>query len=68
MWCDSGRVYESREEEELRRGIFEENVDFIRAHNEKYLAEDTTYFMGINQFADMVSHSIPYTKIKSNAI
>ena len=49
-------MYESSEEEELRRDIFEENVDYIREHNERYLAGETTYFMGINRFADLVSN------------
>ncbi|KAJ8943321.1 hypothetical protein NQ318_004762 [Aromia moschata] len=48
-----GREYRSLKEEQLRFAIFQDNVKKIEAHNEKYAKGESTYYMGINQFADI---------------
>lgn len=40
------------EEDKERFEIFKENVKRIVEHNEKYERGETSYSMGINQFAD----------------
>ncbi|KAJ8943320.1 hypothetical protein NQ318_004761 [Aromia moschata] len=50
-----GREYKSLKEEELRFAIFQDNVKKIEEHNEKYAKGESTYYMGINQFADITT-------------
>ncbi|KAL1494750.1 hypothetical protein ABEB36_010298 [Hypothenemus hampei] len=47
------KLYQSSEEEAYRFGIFKNNLEKIREHNEKYERGETTYKMGINQFSDL---------------
>ncbi|KAM8713466.1 hypothetical protein ACLKA7_013734 [Drosophila subpalustris] len=51
---DFDKFYESESEERLRRQIFEDNKDVIEAHNQRWLAGDESYEMGVNQFTDML--------------
>lgn len=43
------KEYPTEEEHDLRRGIFETNLDFITAHN----AAGHNWTMGVNEFADL---------------
>nr|AGL33706.1 cathepsin L3 [Sinonovacula constricta] len=47
------KVYESEHEEKYRQKIFEVNVDYIKAHNQKFAQGQKSYFLGVNQFADL---------------
>ena len=44
-----GKVYESKEEEQIRRGIFEANLQEITKHN---LEAQTGHLLKVNEFAD----------------
>ncbi|KAK7108334.1 digestive cysteine proteinase 2-like [Littorina saxatilis] len=46
-----GRQY-SKEEEKSRYTAFVEHLKTIEAHNKRYLAQETSFFMGIGPFAD----------------
>ena len=50
----SGKVYESDEHESERRAVFMGNVKTIEQHNWKYFNRQKSYYLGINQFADLV--------------
>ncbi len=45
-----GKQYETKEEFELRRQLFEERLAMIQAHNAQ---NDATWFMKLNQFSDL---------------
>ncbi|CAH0545783.1 unnamed protein product [Brassicogethes aeneus] len=47
------KAYRSLIEERLRYQIFSDNLDKINNHNAKFAKGETTYTMGVNQFADM---------------
>lgn len=49
------KQYVDDEEERARRLVFESNVDFIDEHNKKYIEGEESYFLSVNQFADMVN-------------
>lgn len=53
-----GRVYESFEEELKRFKIFVKNLVFVYEHNLLYQAGKSSYEVGINEYADMVSADI----------
>merc|ERR1711970_10359 len=55
------KVYESKAEEYLRKGIFEKNVARIEAHNQKYEAGEETYKQGINKFTDWLQEEVVST-------
>ncbi|VEN39008.1 unnamed protein product [Callosobruchus maculatus] len=50
-----GKNYDSPEEEQKRFKIFQDNLKTIEEHNKKYEAGETTWQMGINQFADLTA-------------
>ncbi|XP_074028344.1 cystein proteinase inhibitor protein salarin [Leptinotarsa decemlineata] len=50
---EHGKSYPTPEEETRRFEIFKNNLNKIREHNERYDAGEESYFMGINQFADL---------------
>merc|ERR1711872_229618 len=52
------KVYTSEAEESLRQKIFNQNVDMIEEHNQKYEAGKETFKLGINRFADMLQSEI----------
>lgn len=47
------KLYKSSRDEVKRFAIFQENLQTIQKHNEKYEAGLTTYKMGVNKFADL---------------
>ena len=51
----AGRQYRSQVEEAYRYETFLSNVKKIELHNTKFQNGQATYWMGVNQFADMVS-------------
>jgi len=40
----------------MRRNIFETNVKHIKEHNNKYARGEKSYYLGVNQFSDLVSY------------
>nr|CAH7747162.1 unnamed protein product [Callosobruchus chinensis] len=48
-----GKKYDNPEEEQKRFQIFQDNLKTIEEHNKKYDAGETSWQMGINQFADL---------------
>ncbi|XP_030246104.1 cathepsin L1-like [Drosophila navojoa] len=51
---DYEKVYESKEEELLRKLIFFDNKKQIDRHNQRYRLNKESYEMGVNQFTDML--------------
>ncbi|XP_048749301.1 procathepsin L-like [Ostrea edulis] len=47
------KQYLSETEESTRREIWEENLDYINQHNEKFNKGDKSYLMGLNEFSDL---------------
>nr|ABS32280.1 cathepsin L protease inhibitor 2 [Diaprepes abbreviatus] len=47
------RNYDSSDEEAKRFNIFQQNLQSIREHNEKFERGETTFTQGINQFTDL---------------
>lgn len=54
MKAKFGKSYDSPEEEERRRAIFEENVGFIASHNEVYRARRSAFNVAANSFCDLM--------------
>lgn len=50
-----GKSYRNGAQENYRYTIFKENLRKINEHNKKLLKGETTFEMGINQFADMTA-------------
>ena len=50
-----GKTYSSPTEEHYRRTIFVQNVEIIRKHNYRYMARETTFFLGRGEYTDLVS-------------
>ncbi|KAJ8921567.1 hypothetical protein NQ315_010472 [Exocentrus adspersus] len=48
-----GRDYRNLREEQHRFSVFQNNLRVIQEQNQKYDNGESTYFFGINQFADM---------------
>ncbi|CAH1110855.1 unnamed protein product [Psylliodes chrysocephalus] len=48
-----GKSYATLEEERVRFGIFQDNVQKINTHNARYEAGLETYTMAVNKFADL---------------
>jgi C1A family cysteine protease len=48
-----GKVYATAAEEAARFKIFRDNLDIISKHNAQFEAGNSTYTLGVNQFADM---------------
>jgi len=46
------REYPNEEEENFRKQLFADNLEFIREHNLKYAAGEVSYSVGINHFSD----------------
>nr|CAI5832853.1 unnamed protein product [Callosobruchus analis] len=51
----NGKKYDNPEEEQKRFQIFQDNLKKIEEHNKKYEAGETSWQMGINQFADLTA-------------
>lgn len=49
------RVYSSREEEVYRKGIFVQNLRYIKGQNRRYNAGLESYKTALNQFADLTN-------------
>jgi len=47
------KSYKTNEEEEMRKLIYEMEVDKVNAHNDKFLKGEVHYFLGINTFSDV---------------
>lgn len=52
MQNEHNKSYDADEDKE-RFLIFQENAKTIVTHNEKYKNGEESYFMGLNQFADL---------------
>lgn len=50
---EHAKTYGSSEEEGNRRSVFMENVKKIEKHNWEYFQRAKSYYLGINQFADL---------------
>ena len=50
-----GKVYDSEEHEAKRRAVFMDNIKVIEQHNWQYFNMKKSYYLGINQFTDLVS-------------
>ena len=50
-----GKVYDSEEQEAKHRAVFMDNIKVIEQHNWQYFNMKKSYYLGINQFTDMVS-------------
>lgn len=48
-----GKIYESADEEEFRYNIFKLNLGIIEEHNAAYDRGDSTFYLGITNFADL---------------
>ena len=53
----SDKAY-SENEEYARRLIFQDNLKTIESHNQEADAGKHSYWMGVNQFADMVGRDL----------
>lgn len=49
------KTYRSNVEEEKRKLVFIDNLKFIKEHNKKYDRGETTFTVGTNEYADLVS-------------
>jgi len=54
----SDKTYNNEWENEIRGKIFETNVNYITVHNELYKKGERSYYLGINQFTDLVSINV----------
>lgn len=61
MQVDNSKSYASSDEEQKRFQIFQDNLKFIKDHNKKYEAGQTTYKLGINEFTDMTNEEFGKT-------
>ncbi|CAH1108832.1 unnamed protein product [Psylliodes chrysocephalus] len=50
-----GKNYKNIAEENYRFSVFQNNLRQISEHNERYTNGETTYFLGVNKFADRTS-------------
>lgn len=50
-----GKKYDNMKLEVARYGIFQKNLNFISEHNKKYNAGHKSYYLDVNQFADMTN-------------
>nr|ADQ73946.1 cathepsin L [Paralithodes camtschaticus] len=53
-----GRQYATAQEERYRSSVYDQNMEFIEAHNEQYTNGEVTYMLAINQFGDMTNEEI----------
>ena len=49
---EHGKVYKNEEEEKERQAIFMDNIQRIEEHNLLYFNDQSSYYMGVNQFTD----------------
>nr|UHM21909.1 cathepsin L4 [Zabrotes subfasciatus] len=62
---DHGKTYRSLREERHRFSIFQDNLQLIQEHNEKYDKGEVTYALKITEFADMTHQEfLDFMKIK----
>merc|ERR1712156_490159 len=47
------KTYKTVGEHQLRKGIFEQNLDYIKSHNAEAASGKHTYTLAVNAFADM---------------
>ena len=62
-----GRDYASAAEERRRRGIFQQSVAFVRAHNAENDAGRSGYRLGVNNFSDLEHEEWERDYVRSNA-
>jgi cathepsin L len=55
------KVYKTQAEEQLRYKIFNDNLQKIKEHNEKYEQGLSSYTLGVNQFSDLTSEEFAAT-------
>ena len=61
------KTYKALEEEIHRFEIFKENVQKIEEHNKMYHLGKKSYYMGVNQFSDLVREtSLNFHKLQDN--
>ncbi|KAI1303013.1 Cathepsin L-like proteinase [Halotydeus destructor] len=63
---DFSKVY-SAGEDKCRRAIFDDAVDLINSHNQRFNQGLESYSMGVNQFADMTSGEVPTGRLRSRS-
>ncbi|XP_034478220.1 cathepsin L-like [Drosophila innubila] len=63
-----GKIYENKDEEQLRRQIFIDNKEMIDKHNKLYIAGEETYEMGVNQFTDLLAKEFESLMLPSHNI
>ena len=49
-----GKTYTSVAEEERRQRIFAENLLYIQQHNRQYELGQSSYYLGVNEYTDLV--------------
>ncbi|KAL3882291.1 hypothetical protein ACJMK2_028653 [Sinanodonta woodiana] len=49
------KLYKSTEEDAYRQSVFAENMKKIEIHNQKYKQGETSYWLGMNHFADLTA-------------
>lgn len=57
------RSYSNAEEEARRFAIFQDNVKVIEEHNKKFEAGESTYTLGVNDFADLTNEEFQKTHL-----
>ncbi|KAJ8984236.1 hypothetical protein NQ317_007468 [Molorchus minor] len=70
LWQDfkktHGKTYRSALEETKRFAIFQDNLRKIEEHNKKFESGEKTYYLGVNQFADMSVKEFRETMLTPN--
>lgn len=54
-----------QDEERHRRAVWEESKKTIEAHNADYKQGKTSFYMGLNQFSDLVSEILIVNSVSS---
>ena len=49
-----GKIYSSASEEAERRLVFEDNLDYINQHNQEYMHGKSSFYLGVNEYTDLV--------------
>ena len=53
--CVSDKTYTNEIEEDRRRQIFADNLLYIQQHNRKYELGQSSFYLGVNEYTDLVS-------------
>ncbi|XP_055360438.1 uncharacterized protein LOC114845312 isoform X2 [Betta splendens] len=62
------KLYKNQNEEELRRRIWEQNMEMIEVHNQEAKQGNHSYTLGMNQFGDRVSVEMPVMKASNRML